>query len=133
MKKTVCLALVLAGLLLWAGCALQSGAPVASSPPMATAPSGQLPPQPSASESDPAAEEANAWVVTSDAPVINTATGKQEGTAYPGFGVSISQVSDGKGTFRMTSMDDKGENVKETKTFAIDTNTWRRSMWSRRR
>ncbi|MHB1315045.1 MAG: hypothetical protein ACYCX2_06085 [Christensenellales bacterium] len=113
MKRVTCWILVLLLIAVLAGCAGTQGggqtkAPVSSATPAGTgAPSETNAP--------------NVWRVTKDAPVMDAATGKQAGTAFAGFAVSIENVSGNKASFEMALLDDKGENVKETRTYTIDT------------
>ncbi len=69
----------------------------------------------------PSGPEPNAWVVVTEAPIIDTASGKRAGTAYPGFGLALHNAENGKAEFSLTFMDDTGDKVKEVKTYSIDT------------
>ena len=52
---------------------------------------------------------------------MDAATGKQIGAAYTGFTLNINSRDGDKAFFEISVLDDKGENVKEVKTFTIDT------------
>jgi hypothetical protein len=102
-KKIWILVTVLLLVVALAGC--NSSAPAASSAPASSQPDGQEP---------------NVWVVTAEAPVTDE-MGAAAGTAYPGFAVNIQSEKDGKATFAVAEMDDKGENMKNLKVFSMDT------------
>lgn len=112
MKKITCFILVLVLLAAFAGCAQnnQTGGSTRTTAPAATTPAGT-----------PSGETPNVWVVTKDATVIDAATGKEAGTAYAGFMIRLENESGGKASFTMTLLDEKGENIKETKTYTIGT------------
>ncbi len=66
------------------------------------------------------AGEPNAWVVTSEAPVKYADTGEDAGIAFGGFCLSLHSVSGDAAQFSINFFDENGENIKETKTYAID-------------
>jgi len=105
MKKTA-LIIAVCIVIAFAGC-------TAGQPPQTSAPSGE--------NSSPSAKEPNARVVKEEAPVTDTETGEQIGTAYKGFVVGLQEPKDGKATFSLSWMDEKGENVAQIKTYAVDT------------
>ncbi len=66
-------------------------------------------------------QEPNVWVVRQEAPVMDEDTGKEAGRAYPGFMISIQNEQGGLAGFGMQFLDEKGENVSQTKQYTIDT------------
>lgn len=105
MKKTAVILAICILLALFTGCSNQN------SPPSQTSP---LP-------DETGSQQPNAWVVKADAPVLDAKTGQKAGTAHKGFALTIQEPQDGKVQFTMEWMDEKGESVRESKTYQIDT------------
>jgi hypothetical protein len=128
MKKTAAILAVLMIVSAFAGCTADIRPPVATS---SAQPSDTTVKTPAKPEESPAASPAsaapevpgspNAWVVTKDAPVTDADTGKQAGTAYPGFAVPVQTTAGGKAGFDMKFLDDKGEKFTVEKHYYIDT------------
>lgn len=119
MKKSIwILVTVLILVVALVGCS--SGAPAASGSAPLQSPAG---PDGGLEATQPQSEapgSPNVWVVVKKAPVLD-GQGNAVGTAYPGFAVLLQNEKDGKATFTVTEMDDKGQSVKDKKEFSIDT------------
>lgn len=81
---------------------------------------GCAPGGPAETASSPNGRDPNAWVVIEEAPVVDE-TGAAAGTAYPGFAVTLENEADGMAVFKVSNLDETGQNVREEKQFFIDT------------
>lgn len=113
----------------FAGCsaAVQDGTASQSAQPSILVPPAESV-QPSASaqpsesgQTSAGAQEPNVWVVRQEAPVMDADTGKEAGRAYPGFMLSIQNENKGLAGFSLNFLDEKGQNVSQTKKYTIDT------------
>ena len=119
MKKFTLIMTILAVLLL-AACAPTNNTPPADEQKQP----GEQTPAPAESPAESPAgdgQEPNAWVVVKEAPIVDAQTGDTAGTAFPGFAISLMNEADGKASFSINFMDDKGENIKAEKKYTIDT------------
>lgn len=117
MKKIALLITLLVLFAAFAGCAPKP----APAPPETASGNPQTPVQ--TGSTPPDAQTPNVWVVAREAPVMDADTGKQAGTAYPGFAIALANEKDGKAMFSIAFLDEKGENVKTVKNYAIETSS----------
>lgn len=106
MKKTVFI-LAVCMAFAFAGCS------AGQEPPAQSGPAQNLP--------DAGAQAPNVWVVKGEAPVVDADTQKEAGRAFEGFMLSLESEKDGRAYFSLSFMDETGQNVSETKNYAIDT------------
>lgn len=78
-------------------------------------------PSGSQSGSQQGSQQPNAWVVKEVALVKDSDTGKDVGTAYKGFAISMENAKGNQAVFQMSFMDEKGSKVQTTKNYIIDT------------